>query len=83
MFNISTYLSKFKTLGMGEIASKELVLEVLREIVKVSLTRKEIKIQNKIAYIQTNPLVKNQIYIKKAAILESLLKKGQELKDIR
>jgi hypothetical protein len=83
MFNISTYLDKFKTIGLGDIQAKEAVLLVLKDQLKVTLTRKDLKIRDGVVYIQANPIIKNQIYIKKTAFLAAVSQKTDKVKDVR
>ena len=83
MFNIATYLEKFKNIGSSENSIKDIIISSLNEILKITVTRKEIRLQNGTAYIQTSPLVKNQLYIKKDSILSHISQKTDKVKDIR
>ena len=83
MFNISTYLEKFKQLGVGDMLVKQSVTEVLKEKLGIEIKTGDISIKQGVATIKINPLIKNHIYIKKAEIMEAILKKTDKVKDIK
>lgn len=69
MFNIRQYLEKFKKLQADSESEKELVKQVLLEF---SIPVDDLTIKNKVVTVQASSIAKNQIYIKKAKILEKL-----------
>ncbi len=69
MFNIRQYLEKFKKLQADSESEKELVKQVLLEF---SIPVDDLTIKNKVVTVQASSIAKNQIYIKKARILEKL-----------
>lgn len=84
MFNIATYLEKFKKIGFTESSDKEAIVGVLQTKIGIKIEKKDIRIQNGIVYIQTHPLAKNQIYIKKTALLGELSSKlSKPISDIK
>ncbi len=84
MFNIASFLEKFKTLGGEGIASRRLISRVLATE-GIVLEEKEIKIRDGIAYVHAHPALKNQIYLKKTLILNFLNAdvSGRNIKDLR
>lgn len=50
----------------------DLVVGVVTQIIKKELNKDVFLIKNKVIYIKTNPLIKNQILIKKDLILEQI-----------
>jgi hypothetical protein len=83
MFNVSNYLEKFKKFGLAEVIAKEVVVESIKEILGITIDKKKIKIQNRIAYIQASPIIKNQIVIKKTTLIETILKRTTKVGDIK
>ncbi len=69
MFNIRQYLEKFKKLQADSEGEKEMVKQVLLEFY---IPVDGLTIKNKVVTIQASSIAKNQIYIKKAKILEKL-----------
>ena len=85
MFNISNYLQKFKNAASGHIFEKDSILEIIFNLTNARLQKKDILIKNFILYINTNPVVKNEIFIKKTTLLETFAKNKtmQKIIDIR
>ena len=84
MFNIASYLEKFKNLGLGERLLKEAIRTSVKEVMKVDLDAKDISIKNGEVVFKVSPAVKNAIYMKKAAILKRMAENGVEnVSDIR
>ena len=69
MFNIRQYLEKFKKIQADSETEKEAVIKVLLEF---SIPVDGVVIKNKVATVQASSIAKNQIYMKKAQILEKL-----------
>ena len=84
MFNITSYLEKFKNLGQGERLVKEMICLVIGEVVHIDLTPAEVQVKNGEVLLKVSPAVKNVIYIKKEAILKKLREKTEQpIDDIR
>lgn len=81
MDNISSFLSKFKSLLNKDVVIKEEVAEAVSRVLKIKLDPSKVKIKDSVAYIQASPLVKNEILINKKDILKDL--ESSVLKDIR
>ncbi|OHA22688.1 MAG: hypothetical protein A3G52_01665 [Candidatus Taylorbacteria bacterium RIFCSPLOWO2_12_FULL_43_20] len=84
MFNISTFLDKFKTLGMADIAAKEAMVQAAQKCAGVILQKEKIDYKGGIMYIKTDSSQKNQMYIKKDSIINYLESDfNVRIKDIR
>ncbi len=79
MFNIASYLDKFKNFGQGEKIFKETIVGVVKEITSVNIDIKNITIKNGEVIFNVSPAIKNILFIKKNLILEKLASK--RLKD--
>ena len=72
MIQIKDLLGKFsKILETGE-GSKQLVLEVIREVTGILIETKDIKIKNGVIYLDIKPIYKNEIFLKKDQIFSKL-----------
>lgn len=84
MFNISTYLEKFKNIGLKELLLKEKIVKVVNEYTKAGIATKDVDIKNGIVNVKTDSLAKSELFMKKKKILD-VLNEGERvpLKDIR
>ena len=71
MFNISSYLEKFKNTGVAGFAAKEAFIKAVRLSLGIDLEKKNVEIKNGSARVSAHPLVRSQIQIKKKMILEA------------
>jgi hypothetical protein len=78
MFNIASFLDKFKNLGLGERLLKEVVRTSVKEVLDLDLDLKTIFIKNGEVTFKVSPAMKNAIYIKKAMILKRMEENGVE-----
>lgn len=69
MFNIASYLKKFKNFGQGERQLKEVIINSVREVVGVEILAKDISLKNGEVTFRVSPAIKNAIYIKKDKVL--------------
>lgn len=76
MFNISSYLDKCKTLLAGQEASKEYIQSIIKEICHIDIEKNIISIKNGAIYITAQPIIKNEIFLKKTLLLEKLKEKN-------
>jgi hypothetical protein len=84
MFNISSYLEKFKNIGQEERLLKETILSIIKEVAGVVVDARNIKIKNGEVSLSVSPAVKNTIYIKKDIILNKIKEKsGQNVISLR
>ncbi|MBP9701666.1 MAG: hypothetical protein KBD47_01635 [Candidatus Pacebacteria bacterium] len=69
MFNIAQFLEKFKKLGFDKESQKKIIIDSLREM---NIPVEDISIKNKVVTVRASSIVKNQIFMKKAKILEKI-----------
>ena len=72
MFNISHFLEKFKMIGVQNVTSRKIVIKNIEKILGVSLEEKAVVLRNNIVHIKAHPLIKTELYLKKAEILAEL-----------
>ena len=82
MFNISIYLEKFKNIESKSSNLKSLVNDVIKNVLKVDIDKKNIEIKNGIIYLKVHPVVKNEIFINKNNIIKELSLKNLAVKGI-
>lgn len=82
--NISIYLGKFKHLLAADVFVKEAVVVSIKKIIGVSVDKKKVSIREGTVHIQSSPTLRNEVYMKKALILEELERSlKRTMKDIR
>lgn len=69
MFNIAQFLEKFKKIGFDKESQKKIIIDSLREM---NIPVEDIIIKNKVVTVRASSIVKNQIFMKKAKILEKI-----------
>jgi len=74
MFNIDSFLNKFKNLTPPDGEIREKVSEIIKNEINIEIDKKYISIKNGSIYIKTKPIIKNEIFIKKKKLLEELRK---------
>ncbi len=72
MFNIASYLEKFKNFGQGEKLLKKVIIDSINEIVGVEIQPKDISLKNGEVIFKVSPAIKNAIYIKKDKVLAKI-----------
>ncbi len=77
MFDIGKYLDKFKKMSESRDFLRNTVAESIKEICRIEIDPKKIDIKSGIVRISEKPIIKNEIFIKKAKILENLAKKTE------
>lgn len=82
MFNISIYLDKFKDLDLKSSSLKKIITDSISKFVKINIDKNNIKIKNKIIYLNVNPVVKNELFINKISIINDLKTKNIIIKSI-
>lgn len=80
-FNISDYLNKFKKLSESRGFLRNTISEAIKEVCEIEIKPEDIDVKSGIARINAKPIVKSEIFLKKAKILE-LLKGKTESKII-
>ncbi|MCH7529672.1 hypothetical protein IIB50_00950 [Patescibacteria group bacterium] len=72
MFNIATYLTKFKNIIPPNAFIKEECSKVVNDELGVELSGDEINVQRGVVYIKANQIIKSEILLNKNKILERL-----------
>ena len=75
MFDIGKYLEKFKIMSQSRDFLRNSVSESIKETCNIEIDPKKIVVKDGIARISEKSIVKNEIFMKKAKILENLNKK--------
>lgn len=83
MLQISKLLQRFNTISVASTAKRATIASILKDVTNGVVDEKNIRTQSKMVTIQTNPLIKNVITIKKQEILRRLREKGLDIEDIR
>lgn len=66
---IADYLLKFKKLQAPEKAIRMEIVKNIHAITGISLDENKVKIHNSTVFLETNPLIKNEIFYKKREII--------------
>jgi hypothetical protein len=69
MFNIGSFFEKFNNAALKEIKKRDVVARAIEKTVGAVVDVKDISFNNKIVQINGAPGLKNQIFMKKEAIL--------------
>jgi hypothetical protein len=85
MFNINSYLEKFKRLEPPGDTVKTAAVRIIFETIGVKVEKNEMNVKDSILFLSVSSSVKNEVYMNKKAILEKtrVLLGSKELKDIR
>jgi len=85
MFNLDKFLNKFKGLKPPNDEIKINIIKIIKDDLNINLERKDISVRNKTIYINTKPIIKNEIFINKYKLIETLRDKlgNTMVKDIR
>jgi hypothetical protein len=74
-FNISSFFDKFKNAALKEMGLRQVIVDSVDKITSIKIDAKNVELKNKIIRIQTNPTVKNHIFMKKELILADIREK--------
>ncbi|TAK57110.1 hypothetical protein EPO17_02850 [Patescibacteria group bacterium] len=85
MYNIASFLEKFKHVGLKERQAREVVAKIVSEECGITLGIESVQYKNAVATLKIPLSSKSQIYIKKSQILKrcALEFPGMVLKDVR
>ena len=83
MFNISSYLEKFKSIGMQDALLKEKTTTLIQERFGITINKKDITYKNGIMTLKVPPILKTEIFMKKQEFLKLLSSPANILHDIR
>ena len=82
MFNISIYLEKFKNIESKSSSLKSIVVDSIKNVLKVDIDKKNIEIKNGIIYLKVHPVIKNEIFINKNKIIKEISSKNLAVKGV-
>lgn len=69
-FNISHFLEKFKNIAPPDDFLKGIFVAAVKEETGIEIKKTDVKVEHKTIYVSASPAVKNELYIKKLALLE-------------
>lgn len=72
MIEIKDLLVRFENILLSEEAKSESVRQIISEIIGIEIKKEQIKIKNKIIYLNIKPIYKNEIFLKQGKILAKL-----------
>jgi len=75
MFDIAKYLEKFTIMANSRHFLRDSVQGAIKEICGIEIDPKKIDVKDFVARINERPIVKNEIFLKKGKILETLREK--------
>ena len=75
---ISLYFSKYQNLGLESRTTKKILMDVLKEISKVEIDSKQIKIEKNDIKISVTGAAKSQILINKVKINKEFLRRLED-----
>ena len=83
---ITSYLKKFSFLNSDNII-KQKIVSIIEYEIGVSIKKENININKNTVFINTHPVIKNSIFLKKQLLLskikDSLSENGKNVNDIR
>lgn len=83
MKEIGQFLGKFNSVALKEIRKREVICEIIKNIIKQDIKIEDISFSNKTIKIKGSAIFKNQILIKKDALLKEIGKKLSNITDIQ
>lgn len=85
MFNIGSYLEKFKRIEPPGDTVKNAAEMVFLEVVGVKIEKSEMTVKNGIIFLTVPAVVKNEVYMNKKRVIEKIgqLLGTSEIQDIR
>jgi len=72
MIELKDLLLNFRNIILTEDLKKDIIIKIIHSSIGVQLKRQDIRIQNGILYLNTKPIYKNEIFIKRKEILTNL-----------
>jgi hypothetical protein len=85
MFNIVSYLERFKNFGVKETEFKEWILACVKEETGRDVSKNDVRVQGDSIFIKANPMLKSELFMKKGSLLGKINLKNSKttIKDIR
>lgn len=75
MFNIGNFLEKFKNITPPDKFVKDVLISVVKETTNIDIEKDNIDVRNGTIFISVDPIIKNEIFLKKGEVLENLREK--------
>ncbi len=72
MKRVAELLSRVSALLLGEEQRMEIAAKIVNDMFGADLDKKNVKFKNKTVYFEADPVLKNQIYLRKQEILENI-----------
>ena len=79
-FNIKDYLKKFENLLPREVVVKNLVIQAINDVLKITLTRPQMTVQGNKVFINGHSALKSEIALKQEKILGRMREINPEIK---
>lgn len=87
MLNIGNFLEKFKNIAAPDKFVKGVLIAVINDAAGVGIEKDDIDVRNGTIFLSIDPIIKNEIFLKKNEIMENLTKKlsayKKTIRDIR
>jgi len=84
MFNISSYLEKFKKIYSTNLYFKETVIKAVKETTGIDVDKESINYKNGVLTLNVKPIQKSELFLKKKLILSRLNEKSSsKIVDLR
>ena len=80
MEKLGKFLQKFKSLGLTEHRIKDSLIQIIKNKIDFSLSRKEIDVKNGKITVRVSGPIKTEIVLRRQEILTELKKEVEELK---
>ncbi len=70
MFNISSYLEKFKQLYSENLYFKDTIVKVVKEVTNIDINKEAINYKKGILILNVKPILKSELFLKKSPLLK-------------
>lgn len=75
-FNIGDFLKKFKNLVPFEKTIKDNLIQIIKEETGILLPKESISFHNNVVFINTIPVIKNELFMRKQRLLSEMKKRN-------
>lgn len=75
-------MDKFKNLESKNSILKNIIIDSIGKILRISINKKDVEIKNGVIYLKVNPVVRNEMFINKVDIIKELDAKNIAVKGI-
>ena len=74
MLDISNFFKRVQGTILAEVHTREVIVKAIERSIGIALSVNDIEFKRKVIRVKASPIIKNQLFIKKAAILEEIKK---------